>query len=137
VIDAANQEVIRLNPETLRPTGHVQDTDEFAQLTAIAVAPGYIWVTDSANNKLLRIPNEPHLSDAGTEIRSVSVGRYPRTVAVDPDSGNVWVGNANDRSLTVVDGGTAELLHTYSVSLLPHFVAVDDGEVWVSGYINP
>src|SRR5262249_43372887 len=86
VIDAANQEVTRLTREPVGAGGHVWVAVEFAHRTVLAVPPGSIGVTASANNKLRRTPSEPHLSDAGTEIRSVSVGRYPRTVAVDPDS---------------------------------------------------
>lgn len=76
-----------------------------------ATAPGGIvfdgtdvWVTDRANNRLLR------LDALGGVLQTVSVGISPREPAFD--GANLWVPNAGDSTITVVDARSGALVAT-------------------------
>ena len=56
---------------------------------------------------------------------TVAVGGDPLGVAVDPTSHVAYVANANDNSLSVIDGATDTVTHTVGVGVGPFAAAVD------------
>jgi YVTN family beta-propeller protein len=59
-------------------------------------------------------------------LRAISVGRAPRAVAVAEQTHRVFVANAGDNSLSVLDTRTGAVLRTIPVGAAPAAVAVDE-----------
>jgi len=58
-------------------------------------------------------------------IATIHVGRYPHGVAVDEETGRVYVANFNEGSISVIDGTTNEVVNTIQVGKGPRDVAVN------------
>src|SRR5205823_1761384 len=82
---------------------------------------------------------------SGILLRTVSVGRGPRAVAVAERTGHIFVGNSNADTMSMLDTRTGALLRTTRMEQSPWAVAVDDrtGRVFVLGggiddaYVRP
>ena len=63
-------------------------------------------------------------------------GLLPAAVAVDPAAGTVYVTNANDGTVSVIDAATNAVTATIPVGTYPYGVAVDPaaGTVYVTNY---
>jgi YVTN family beta-propeller protein len=59
-------------------------------------------------------------------LRAITVGRAPRAVAVGEQTNRVYVANAGDNSLSVLDARTGVVLRTVPVGAAPAAVAVDE-----------
>jgi YVTN family beta-propeller protein len=57
----------------------------------------------------------------------VPVGKLPFGVAVDPGSHTVYVTNAKDNSVSVIDAAARTVIATVPVGNVPEGVAVDPG----------
>src|SRR5437763_6332424 len=58
-------------------------------------------------------------------LRTVSVGVGPSALAVDPRSHQLFVVNALDASVSVLDARSGDLRHTVGGGMMPDAVAVD------------
>jgi len=61
----------------------------------------------------------------GTPVRSVSVGRAPQAIAVDPTTHRVFVANMSSNTVSVLDSRDGRVLRTVPVGMSPSVVAVD------------
>ena len=60
-----------------------------------------------------------------TVTRTIPVGSLPQAVAVDPATRTVYVTNAGDNTVSVIDEATMTVTHTIPVGTNPDAVAVD------------
>jgi peptide/nickel transport system substrate-binding protein len=78
-------------------------------------------------------PNSVGLIDArGGVRRQVEVDKAPVGVAVG--AGAIWVTNANDGTVSRVDGGKGSVVQTIPVGTNPNGIAVAGGTVWVANH---
>jgi len=56
---------------------------------------------------------------------TISVGRLPHSVGVDPSTDTVYVGNETDDTVSVIDGATDTVTSTIPVGNDPYGVGVD------------
>jgi YVTN family beta-propeller protein len=93
--------------------------------TGIAAGAGAVWVTDSADDKLLRVDS------AGQVVDPIPVGRGPAGVAVG--GGQVWVANQLDGTVSEVNPGAGVPVGApIPVGVGPSAVAFGFGSVWVA-----
>jgi YVTN family beta-propeller protein len=90
----------------------------------IAYGAGAAWVTDSADNLLLRIDS------AGQVIDRIPVGSGPAGVTVG--DGEVWVANELDGTVSEVNPGAGTQVATIGVGIGPDVIAFGYGSVWVA-----
>jgi YVTN family beta-propeller protein len=111
-----------------------------AGVVATSVAPGIfpagvaidpqhrVWVTDAVGSNV-------SVSDAsGTEIPGspFSVGNRPAAIAIDPVSGDAWIGNSNDDTLSLVTS-LGVVSGPYATGHLPGGIAIaPDHTIWVA-----
>ena len=93
--------------------------------SAIAVAPGAIWVAGDRDGTVSRIDPETH-----TVRQTVRVGHGQSTMAAD--RGGVWVANRDDGTLTRIAAATNAPAERISAGS-PTGVCLLGGEVWVAG----
>jgi len=111
VIDGATADLSAVVTRVGRPEG-------------IASGAGAVWVTDSADNLLLRVDL------AGQVIDRIPVGRGPAGVTVG--DGEVWVANELDGTVSEVNPGAGRQVATIPVGIGPHAIAFGYGSVWVA-----
>lgn len=63
--------------------------------------------------------------DTGPVLRTVPVGALPWRVAVDEQTGRVFIANFNDQTMSVLDTATGQLVRTVPVPDSPYIVALD------------
>ena len=90
----------------------------------IAHGAGATWVTDTADDLLLRVDS------AGQIVDRVPVGRGPAGVAVE--SGQVWVANQLDGTISEVNPAAGTVVATIDVGNGPVAITSGFGSVWVS-----
>src|SRR5258708_26062484 len=66
----------------------------------------------------------------------IAVGRYPRSVVVNPVTNRVYVTNNGDTTVSVIDGSTNKVVATVTVGLSPNGIDVDleTNTVYVANY---
>jgi YVTN family beta-propeller protein len=111
VIDTSRNVVTRVLTGIGRPGG-------------IAYGADATWVTDTADDLLLRI------NSAGLVVDRVPVGRGPAGVTVE--SGQVWVANQLDGTVSEVNAAAGTVVATVDVGNGPVAIASGYGSVWVS-----
>jgi|GEM_PF-2420409 len=105
------------NHGTYRPVLEVTDSDGKKTTTSQTLTvladenQRFVWIADRGNNRVLKF------SDDGTNLATIVGFYYPRTVEVDPASGDVWVSDtSNDRvvklSADVPDGHDLRIFFT-------------------------
>jgi YVTN family beta-propeller protein len=93
--------------------------------SGVASGVGAVWVTDSADDQLLRV------DPAGQVDDRISVGRGPAGVAVG--DGQVWVANQLDGTVSEVNPGAGVAVGpAIPVGIGPSAVAFGFGSVWVA-----
>jgi len=93
--------------------------------SGVASGAGAVWVTDSADDLLLRVDS------AGQVIDRIPVGRGPAGVAVG--GGQVWVANQLDGTVSEVNPGAGVPVGpAIPVGIGPSAVAFGFGSVWVA-----
>jgi YVTN family beta-propeller protein len=90
----------------------------------IAYGAGAVWVTDNADNMLLRIDPAGQVND------HIPVGGGPAGVVVA--DGEVWVANELDGTVYEVNPGTGTRVATIPVGIGPDAIASGFGSVWVA-----
>jgi len=90
----------------------------------IAYAAGAVWVTDSADDLLLRI------APAGQVIDRIPVGRGP--AGVTAGAGEIWVANELDGTVSEVNPGAGRQVAVIPVGIGPSEIAFGYGSVWVA-----
>jgi YVTN family beta-propeller protein len=90
----------------------------------IAAGAGAIWVTDTANDVVLRI--DPHRRNA----ERIPVGHRPTGVAVG--DGQVWVVNQLDRTVSEINPRALKPVDTIEVGNGASAIAFGAGSVWVA-----
>ncbi len=112
----------RLNPRSAQV---LQRIDPNAGMTAVAVGPDAVWITDSTEfaNTVIRI-------DPTGLLTPIAVGHGPSGIAVG--AGAVWVADSLDDSVVRIDPGTRAVTTTVPVGGSPVGLAVGGGSVWVA-----
>jgi YVTN family beta-propeller protein len=90
----------------------------------IAAGAGAVWVTDTADDQLLRIDARRRT------VERVSVGHGPTGVAVG--DGEVWVVNQLDRTLSEINARALRSVASFQVGNGADAIAFGDGSVWVA-----
>jgi YVTN family beta-propeller protein len=90
----------------------------------IAYGAGAVWITDSADDLLLRV------NSAAQIIDRIPVGGGPAGVTVG--GGEVWVANELDGTVSEVNPGAGRQVATISVGIGPDAIAFGFGSVWVA-----
>jgi YVTN family beta-propeller protein len=90
----------------------------------IAYGARAIWITDSADNLLLRV------NPAGKVTDRIPVGRGPAGVAFG--DGEVWVANELDGTVSEVNPGAGRQVAAIRVGIGPNAIAFGYGSVWVA-----
>ena len=111
VIDAGQADLSAVVTGVGRPNG-------------VAYGAGAVWVTDSADDLLLRVDS------AGQVIDRIPVGRGPAGVTVG--DGEVWVANELDGTVSEVNPGAGRQVATIQVGIGPDVIAFGYGSVWVA-----
>lgn len=90
----------------------------------IALGAGAVWVTDSADNLLLRIDSK------GQVVDRIPVGSGPAGVTVG--GGEIWVANELAGTVSEVNPAAGRQVGTVRVGIGPHSMAFGFGSVWVA-----
>ena len=90
----------------------------------VAYGAGAVWVTDNADNMLLRVDS------AGQVIDRIPVGAGPAGVAVA--GGEVWVANELDGTVSEVNPGSGTRVAVITAGIGPDAIASGYGSVWVT-----
>ena len=89
----------------------------------VAYAAGATWITDSADDLLLRV-------DSAQQVRDrIPVGRGPAGVAAG--DGELWVANELDGTISEVNPGAGTVVATIRVGNGPGAIAFGYGSLWV------
>ena len=92
--------------------------------SGVGYGAGTVWVTDSADNMLLRVDPE------GRVIDRIPVGRGPAGVVVA--DGEVWVANELDGTVSEVNPGSETQVAVIPAGIGPDAIAAGYGSVWVA-----
>jgi serine/threonine-protein kinase len=96
----------------------------------VATAPGYVWVVDNQNNRLVRV-----LPRTLRVTARVKVGPRPR--GLSQGLGYLWVANGGDGTVWRVDASTGERVgRPIKVGRDPADIAVGDGSVWTADFAS-
>jgi YVTN family beta-propeller protein len=104
-----NNEHITKRPATMHLWGAVTNAND-----------GTLWVTELGGKQVMAM-------DGNTgEQSTIAVGELPCAIAVNSKTGNVYVADCADDTLTTIDGHTRKLVSTVSTGHHPQAVAIDD-----------
>jgi hypothetical protein len=120
----------------------------FAQVRDVAVAPdGTVWAADTWNNRFQRFaPDGTFQATFGRRNSHPPYGMdYPRGIAVDPATGEVWVSSTRDHFIRVYDATGTTYLRTIGSGAdstaagsfrWPMDVEFAGGSAWVADYTS-
>jgi streptogramin lyase len=116
------------DPRTLSRT-HEIDLDPGA--ASVAVGNGFVWVSDSKRNRVLRI--DPRTDEVAGETE---VGGLPQYLTVD--SNGVWVLNQLEGTVMQLHPESGELIRTIEADMAGAggSITVGEGSVWVRGTLT-
>jgi streptogramin lyase len=116
------------DPQTLSRT-HEIDLDPGA--ASVAVGNGFVWVSDSKRNRVLRI--DPRTDEVAGETK---VGGLPQYLTVD--SNGVWVLNQLEGTVMQLHPESGELIRTIEADMAGAggSITVGEGSVWVRGTLT-
>ena len=96
------------------------------QIDSVVGGSGALWAANAAENNVARL--EP---DSLDEVRSITVGDYPRELTV-ADDGRIWVANRKGNSLSVIDPET-NTSETVATGLdFPRALSFGESALWVA-----
>jgi DNA-binding SARP family transcriptional activator/ABC-type transport system substrate-binding protein len=122
VSDAANDRVLRLDPQTHR----IEDRIPVGRNpSGIVASSRSVWVANTGGRTVSQI-----LPDSGAVVATVPVGNAP--VAIASGAGAIWVADADDGTVTRIDPVTATVAATIQLGQPLSDVAVGLGAVWAS-----
>lgn len=123
-IDMRSRQVVGVAPTGRRPS-------------AVAVAGDSLWATGMADGTVTRLSRaQLHGLNAGARLRphavltTVRVGNDP--VGVVEAFGSIWVGNADDGTVTEVDAVSGRVRRTIPVGGSPHTLAAGADAIFVA-----
>jgi YVTN family beta-propeller protein len=90
----------------------------------VAYGAGSVWVTDSADNKVLQVDS------AGQVIDRIPVGHGPAGVTVG--GGEVWVANELDGTVSEINPAAGQQVATIPVGIGPSAITFGYESVWVA-----
>jgi YVTN family beta-propeller protein len=92
--------------------------------SGVAVDGDHVYVTATSSDELVVVDRENYAI-----IRRLTVGDVPYAVACDPARQWVYIGNAGDDTVSIVDGRSGRVLNTAELGGLghPHGLALDPG----------
>ncbi len=90
---------------------------------------GDVYVLDFVRQEVVVVRPAESLDGALVVYDRVPVGREPSKMAIDPYTGNVYVTNLSDNSVTAIQG--TEVLTTYQVGWYPYGIGVNPANGWV------
>jgi YVTN family beta-propeller protein len=95
---------------------------------ATNVSDGTLWVTALGNGQVIAVDGN------SGEQSTIAVGALPCAIAVNSKTGNVYVADCADDTLTMIDGRTRKVVNTASTGQHPQAVTIDDlsGTVYVA-----
>ena len=102
-------------------TGSVLATAPIPSPSGIAIGDGEIFVASGAG--VVRVLDPVTLAD----VRSITVGQIPRSLAYNPVSRRLWVANWGSETVSFVDTTTATVLGTMPAGAQPSNVVFDAG----------
>jgi YVTN family beta-propeller protein len=91
----------------------------------IAAGTDALWITDNANDRLLRF--DP---SSGNVVATINVGS-PNDALVASD-GNVWVASYSDNTISRIDPSTNRIAQVIQVGSGPRFLLETPGAIWSS-----
>lgn len=104
--------------------------------SGVCLAGGVVWVSATRANELLAL--DP---DSYAIIKRLRVGDAPYALSCDAAGGRVYVGNAGEDSVTLVDASSGRVVDTVQLGGLghPQSLALDDrlGRVYVTYALSP
>ena len=123
--------VLRVDPETNRVVDRIPLPPESP--TSLAFGRGSVWVASSERDTVWRV--DPSTGEVAAEIE---VGLGAKDIAVDGDSGDVWVafgGGSEYKGLSRVDPETGRVVAEVPIAAHKRYggawtVAVGEGAVW-------
>jgi DNA-binding beta-propeller fold protein YncE len=86
-----------------------------------------LWVPLRGDGRVVRLDTQ-----GDTRQVAIEVGEGPANIAVDPETGNLWVTLADVQALAEVDPGTNTVVRVVPVGNTPVGIAVGAGSVWVT-----
>jgi streptogramin lyase len=121
--DCAGCLLVRIDPETVEITDTYDVPDGG---TAVRAGLGGIWITYSAEDRVVRVDAE-----TGEVVSEIDVGSGPRFL--DVGEGGVWVMDQLDGSVTHIDPSSNEVVATIPVDhdIFGGDLTVGDGFVWL------
>ena len=125
--------VVAFDPASGRVVARINDIDGPSD---ICLTNGLVWVSATRSNELLALdPNTYAI------MKRLRVGDAPYAVLCDPAGGKVFVGNAGEDTVTVVDADLGRVVTTVQLGGLghPQGLALDDrlGRVYVTYTLSP
>jgi hypothetical protein len=114
--------VVFADTARLRPVAQ-EDTE--GRPAAIASGAGALWVSDAANNRVLRIDPRTHR----TEDR-IPVGRNPGGIVATPHG--VWVVNTGSRTVSEIDPGSGTVVARVAAGNAPAAIAYGSASIRVA-----
>jgi DNA-binding beta-propeller fold protein YncE len=117
-------------------SGPGSGTGQFNIPRGLDASENWVYVTDKFNNRVQVFSTDGVYSDAWTGLNQ------PRGVAVDPDSGNVYVANTSSNNIRVYtkEGTYVTQFGSYGTTPpglnLPMGLAVKDGELYIANSSN-
>lgn len=120
--------LVRIDPASNAVVATV-DLGEGASPTDVAVGFGSAWVTDSSQDRVVRV-------DTGTNeiVATIAVDRGPASVAIA--AGRVWVTKPGAGQLRPVDPATNKPLEALSTGPNPEIVEAGETDLWVADYLE-
>jgi outer membrane protein assembly factor BamB len=127
--NAAEGQVLRLNPATLDPDG--QPITVGARPGEIIAGEGDVWVANRDGNSLSVIDS----GSGAAELVGAGQMTYPRALGFG--QGRLWVatrdgGETGSGALVEIDPASGEVVRTLSAPGGPHGVTEHEGTVWVT-----
>src|SRR5262249_40611558 len=113
--------VVYADAATLRP--EVQE-DTGGRPAGAAARAGGLWVSDAANDRVLRLDPRTHRI-----VDRIPVGREPGALVATREG--IWVVDTGGGSVSQIDPGSGTVVATVAVGAAPVAIAAGAGAIWV------
>ncbi|MGJ8641201.1 MAG: Ig-like domain-containing protein [Opitutaceae bacterium] len=125
--------LVQIDLDPAYPAGAVQldiDLDNSDSASGLGLSPrgDYLFVTLQGNNQYLAFDllNLEYASGLGSLVLLQNIGAAPQGVAVDPETGRIFIRNFLDRDLSVIEGDS--LFETGGINLSSSAVSLVSNE---------
>jgi peptide/nickel transport system substrate-binding protein len=103
----------------------VAQEDTGGRPAGVSIGAGSVWVSDAANDRLLRLDPQTH-----RVVDRIPVGHSPSAIVANTQG--VWVANTGSRTVSEVNPRSGTVVATVPVGNAPVAVAFAAGAVWVA-----